>query len=77
MQLTANATTLFARIQSRLSALFAARPAAESFLVYVPGEGLTGEYATIDQAEDARMRLPFPQRASAMIHDADGYCLSR
>lgn len=78
MQLTANTTTFYTRLRARLAALIAARPAAaESFSLYIPGEGLTGEFATIEQAEAARLRLPLAQRARATINDADGYCLCR
>jgi len=78
MQLAANTATFFTRLQSRLAVLTAARHAtAESFSLYVPGVGVVGDFATIEQAETARLRLPLSMRSCAMIHDADGYCLYR
>lgn len=81
MERTANATTLFPQLlnaaRAALAALLARSAAAESFAVYVPGLGTTGEYSTMEQAETARQRLPYTQRQRAIICDADGNALAR
>lgn len=81
MERTANATTLFPQLlnaaRAALAALLARSAAAESFAVYVPGQGTTGEYSTIEQAETARQRLPYMQRQRAIICDMDGNALAR
>ena len=81
MQNTANATTIFPRLlglaRAALAAAATRRAAAESFALYVPGRGTTGDYATIEQAETARQRLPYTQRQRAIICDADGNALCR
>lgn len=81
MQTTANATTIAARFlglaRAALAAAAARRAAAESFALYVPGHGTTGDYTTIEQAETARQRLPYTQRQRAIICDADGNALCR
>lgn len=82
MQYSANtAVSLFARFFAALRALFAVRPArvaaADGFSIYVPGEGLIGDYATVAEAETALHYLPYSVRQRATIHDADGYCICR
>ena len=81
MERTANATTRFPQLlnaaRAALAALLARSAAAESFAVYVPGQGTTGEYSTIEQAETARQRLPYTQRQRAIICDLDGNALAR
>ncbi len=81
MERTANATTLFPQLlnaaRAALAELLARSAAAESFAVYVPGQGTTGEYSTIEQAETARQRLPYTQRQRAIICDMDGNALAR
>ncbi len=81
MQHTAN-ISLLARFLSALHALFAVRSAraaadAVGFSIYVPGEGLIGDYATVTEAETALHYLPYSVRQRAEILDGDGYCLSR
>ena len=75
MQIVANTTARRPSILSFLLALFARRPAAPSFCLYIPGQGLTGEYASVEDAEAARCRLPYSIQQSAMICDADGCAL--
>ncbi len=82
MERTVNATTaIFPRLlglaRAALAAVLARSAAAESFAVYVPGLGTTGDYATMEQAETARQRLPYTQRQRAIICDADGNALAR
>jgi len=81
MERTANATTFFPHLlglaRAALAAALARSAAAESFAVYVPGQGTTGEYSTIEQAETARQRLPYTQRQRAIICDLDGNALAR
>ena len=82
MQYSANTTvSLFARFLSALRAAFtihSARAATVAgFSIYVPGEGLIGDYDTVEQAETALHYLPYSVRQQATIHDADGYCVCR
>ena len=82
MERTANAAAtilphLLGLARAALAAALARPAAAESFAVYVPGYGTTGDYTTIEQAETARARLPYTQRQRAIICDADGNALSR
>lgn len=68
----------FARFLAALRALFAVRPAdAAGFSIYIPGEGLIGDYATVTEAETALHYLPYSVRQRATIHDGDGYCICR
>lgn len=83
MQHSANTTiSLFARFLAALRALFAVRPshaaaAVAGFSIYIPDEGLIGDYATVAEAETALHYLPYSVRQQATIHDADGYCICR
>lgn len=81
MQYSANTIiSLFARFLTFLRALSAVRPARTAvagFSIYVPGEGLIGDYATVTEAETALHYLPYSIRQRATIHDADGYCICR
>ena len=70
----------FARFLAALRTLFAVRPAgvdAAGFSIYIPGEGLIGDYATVTEAETALHYLPYSVRQRATIHDSDGYCICR
>lgn len=82
MQYSANTTiSPFARFFAALRALFAVRPAraaaVSGYSIYVPGEGLIGDYTTVTEAETALHYLPYSVRQRATIHDADGYCICR
>ena len=82
MERTANASAaivprLLGLARAALAAAFAHSAAAESFALYVPGSGTAGIYPTFDQAEEARQRLPHPQRQKAIICDTDGNALAR
>ena len=82
MERTANANAaIFPRLlglaRAALAAAVARSAAAESFALYVPGNGMAGEYSTIEQAETARMCLPYTQRQRAIICDMDGNALER
>ena len=77
MEISANTTRIFPRFLSALSALFIrpARASAAVFSLYVPGDGLSGDFATMEEAETAYQRLPYAVRQRATITDADGYCV--
>lgn len=81
MERTATASeTIFHRLlQLVRSALgsFTSHAATELFVVYVPGHGTTGNYSTIEKAEEARQCLPYTQRQKAIICDEAGNALCR
>ncbi len=83
MQYLANTTlSPFARFISALRTLFVVRSgnvatADAGYSIYIPGEGLMGDYATAEEAETVLCRLPYTVRQRATIHDADGYCICR
>lgn len=77
MEISANTTAIspIARLRFVLSALFAPRVRPAVFSLYIPGEGLSGDFATMEEAETAYQRLPYSVRQRATITDADGYCV--
>lgn len=83
MQYSDNTTVpLLARFLAALRTLFITRPSRAAaivagFSIYIPGEGLIGDYATVSEAETALHYLPYSVRQRATIHDADGYCIYR
>ena len=84
MQKTVNATPFVsrfpaacARIAAAIRLRLAASAAPPTYSVYVPGAGLTGDYATIAEAETARLRLPYDVRCRATVCDSDGNTLCR
>ena len=66
---------ILSRLLSALLDRLTAQP-APVYCLNIPGEGLTGDYATLDEAEHARARLPYALRMSATICDADGNALA-
>ena len=80
MQTTANTTHI--NLASILRSLLQIRPrlraaAPESYTLYAPGYGMIGDYATANEAENARCRLPYSVRQQAEIYDENGACLCR
>lgn len=76
MQTTAN-TTIITRIIAAARAALAAQEAPESYSINIPGVGLIGSYATVNEAECAMHYLPYSTRQCATICDQDGYCVVR
>ena len=68
---------LNAKFITRIAAAIAARTPSGSYSINVPGEGLTGSFATVADAENAMRRLPPAARIGATICDQDGMCLAR
>ena len=56
---------------------FSAQPAPESYSIHVPGEGMIGDYSSVQEAETALHYLPYSARQRATICDQDGVCVCR
>lgn len=77
MQHVANTNTTLARILCAIRAALAAQPAPESYSIHVPGEGMIGDYSSVQEAETALHYLPYSARQRATICDQDGVCVCR
>lgn len=78
MQLTANTTAALHHICRAARALLSiGSTAPHGYSVIVPGAGIIGDCATIEDVEEFLSRLPDRVRQVATVHDAEGYCVIR